>query len=124
MCLGVPGRIVDIADVDEQRAVAEVEGVRREISVALLGLRDEDGHVIAHGDAGQEEAVGVGDWVLIHVGFAMSRIDEDEAAETMRALKMFTDAFDSEMEEFSADGELDPLAVLAPSRPLRRTPEP
>lgn len=118
MCLGVPGRIVEIADAEEQRALVEVEGVRREISVALLGLRGDDGQVIAHGDAGAEEAVGVGDWVLIHVGFAMSRIDEEEAAETMRALKMFTDAFDSEMEEFAADGELDPLAVLAPLRPM------
>ena len=121
MCLGVPGRIVGIADVDEQRAVAEVEGVRREISVALLGIRDEDGKVLAHGDASEQEAVGVGDWVLIHVGFAMSRIDEEEADETMRALKMFTDAFDSEMEEFAADGELDPLAVLGPLRPMPQT---
>lgn len=121
MCLGVPGRIVAIADVGEQRAVAEVEGVRREISVALLGVRGEDGQVLAHGDASEQEAVGVGDWVLIHVGFAMSRIDEEEAAETMRALKMFTDAFDSEMEEFAADGELDPLAVLGPLRPVPET---
>lgn len=118
MCLGVPGQIVEISDLPGQRAIADVEGVRREISAALLGLRTEDGQVVAVGDASGEEAVGVGDWVLIHVGFAMSRIDEHEAAETMRALKLFTDAFEGEMLEFSADGELDPLAVLGlPSAP-------
>lgn len=119
MCLGVPGRIVEIADATEQRAVAEVEGVRREVSVALLGIRGEDGEVVAVGSSDTTGAVGIGDWVLIHVGFAMSRIDEAEAAETMRALKMFTDAFDSEMEEFgAAGGELDPLAALGPLRPV------
>lgn len=121
MCLGVPGRIVEIADVAEQRAIAEIEGVRREVSVALLGIRGVDGEVTAIGDHGREESVGIGDWVLIHVGFAMSKIDEEEAAETMRALKMFTEAFDSEMEEFAADGELDPLAALGPLRPMTPT---
>jgi hydrogenase expression/formation protein HypC len=114
MCLGVPGRIVEIADAQEQRAIAEVEGVRREISVALLGVATADGTVVAPGDATGLEAVSVGDWVLIHVGFAMSRIDEDEAQETLRALKLFSGAFEEELLEFGADGPLDPLAVLRP----------
>jgi hydrogenase assembly chaperone HypC/HupF len=71
--------------------------------------------VVALGETSGEEAVRVGDWVLIHVGFAMSRIDEAEAAETLRALKLFTDVFEGEMLEFSADGELDPLTVLGPT---------
>ena len=121
MCLGVPGRIVGFTDIPGQRAVAEVEGVRREISVALLGIDPGDGaEVVAIGGTPGDEAVGIGDWVLIHVGFAMSRIDEAEAQETLRALRRFSDAFESEMEEFSADGELDPLQVLGPPVPSAR----
>jgi hydrogenase expression/formation protein HypC len=114
MCLGVPGRIVAIADAQDQRAIAEVEGVRREISVALLGVATGDGEVVTAGEATGLEAVAVGDWVLIHVGFAMSRIDEAEAQETLRALKLFSGAFEEEMLEFGADGPLDPLDVLRP----------
>jgi hydrogenase expression/formation protein HypC len=114
MCLGVPGRIVAIADAQNQRAIAEVEGVRREISVALLGVATGDGEVVTAGEATGLEAVAVGDWVLIHVGFAMSRIDEAEAQETLRALKLFSGAFEEEMLEFGADGPLDPLDVLRP----------
>ncbi len=118
MCLGVPGRIVAFVDLPSQRAIADVDGVRREISVALLGADPGDGSPpVTLGDAVGDEAVGIGDWVLIHVGFAMSRIDEAEAHETLRALKRFTDAFDAEMEEFAADGELDPLQVLGPPPP-------
>lgn len=114
MCLGVPGRIVEIADAADQRAIAEVEGVRREISVALLGIATPSGEVVAIGDVTGDEAVAIGDWVLIHVGFAMSRIDETEAEETLRALKLFSGAFEDEMLEFGADGPIDPLAFLRP----------
>src|SRR3712207_9261743 len=64
MCLGIPGRIVEILDEDTYLAKAEVGGVRRNINIGLV-----------HHD---EERIEVGDWVLIHVGFAMSKLDEAE----------------------------------------------
>lgn len=124
MCLGVPGRIVEIADAADQRAVADVEGVRREISVALLGVRTEDGELVAVGDTPGHDAVGIGDWVLIHVGFAMSKIDEEEADETLRALKLFSGQFETELAEFGADGELDPFALLGFDDRVAPTAEP
>lgn len=74
MCLGIPGQVVEILDADSHRAVFDVDGVRREISLALLS------------GAGQP-GVHVGDWVLVHVGFAMALIDEQEAQATVEALK-------------------------------------
>jgi hydrogenase expression/formation protein HypC len=73
MCLGIPGRITAITDEGRLMAMAEVSGVRREVNVACVaGNRLEDL---------------VGQWVLIHVGFAMSLIDEDEAEKTLQALR-------------------------------------
>jgi len=74
MCLGIPGRIVAITDPGRKLAMVEVSGVRREINVACVV---EDGTPI-------EDCVGY--WVLVHVGFAMSRIDEAEAAATLQVL--------------------------------------
>jgi hydrogenase expression/formation protein HypC len=74
MCLGIPGRIVAITDPERKLAMVEVSGVRREINVACVV---EDGTPI-------EECIGY--WVLVHVGFAMSRIDEAEAAATLQVL--------------------------------------
>jgi len=74
MCLGIPGRIVAITDPGRKLAMVEVSGVRREINVACVV---EDGMPI-------EDCVGY--WVLVHVGFAMSRIDEAEAAATLQVL--------------------------------------
>lgn len=74
MCLGVPGRIVAIADAATNIAVAEFEGVRRKVNVAC---------VRADGQPAEEL---VGAWVLVHVGFAMSVIDERQAAETLAIL--------------------------------------
>ncbi|SFM33465.1 HypC/HybG/HupF family hydrogenase formation chaperone [Shimia aestuarii] len=73
MCLGIPGQIVEVTDGERQMAMADVSGVKREVSVAC----------VAQGDL--EDLVGK--WVLIHVGFAMSIIDEEEAAETLEALR-------------------------------------
>jgi hydrogenase expression/formation protein HypC len=73
MCLGIPGRITAITDPARQMAMAEVSGVRREVNVACV--------------AGNQLDDLVGQWVLIHVGFAMSLIDEDEAEKTLQALK-------------------------------------
>jgi len=74
MCLGIPGRIVKIDDVEKKLATVDVSGVRRQVNVACI-VNDE--HPL-------ESCVG--DWVLIHVGFAMSRIDEEEAAQTLQIL--------------------------------------
>ncbi|KEO55988.1 HypC/HybG/HupF family hydrogenase formation chaperone [Thioclava pacifica] len=73
MCLGIPGQIVAITDESRQMAMAEVSGVRREVSVACVA------------DEGPLSGL-IGQWALIHVGFAMSLIDEDEAAKTLEAL--------------------------------------
>ena len=78
MCLGIPGRIVAITDEARQMAMADVSGVRREVSVACVV----DGPLDAL----------VGEWVLIHVGFAMSLIDEAEAARTLDALRELGEA--------------------------------
>jgi hydrogenase expression/formation protein HypC len=85
MCLGIPGRVVEILDEDLQLAKAEVSGVRRNINIGLV-----------HHDT---ERVEVGDWVLIHVGFAMSKLDDDEAQATLAALKELGDAYEAELEE-------------------------
>jgi len=81
MCLGIPGQIVEISDRSDLRAKVDVEGVRREVSVALIGI---DGPDCAH----------VGDWVLVHLGFALSKIDEAEAKETLGALAALTDMYE------------------------------
>jgi hydrogenase expression/formation protein HypC len=85
MCLGIPGRIVEIIDEDLNIAKAEVSGVRRNINIGLV-----------HYD---EERVEVGDWVLIHVGFAMSKIDETEAHATLQALEDIDGEYEQELEE-------------------------
>jgi len=74
MCLGIPGRIVEISDAGKKLAIVDVGGVRRQVNLACIVNE-------AHPVEGC-----VGDWVLIHVGFAMSRINEDQAAETLAIL--------------------------------------
>lgn len=104
MCLGIPGQIVEILDVDQQRARVDVDGVRREVSVALMGV-------------GGAEGARVGDWVLVHVGFAMARIDEEEARETLDALRRLGDMYAEELSQYAADIEAReqqaPLRVAA-----------
>ena len=73
MCLGIPGQIVKIDDAARKLATVDVGGVRRQINIACI-VNDE--HPV-------ESCVG--DWVLVHVGFAMSRIDEAEAARDVAA---------------------------------------
>ena len=74
MCLGIPGQIVKIDDAARWLATADVSGVRRQVNVACVV---DDAHAVERC---------VGDWVLIHAGFAMSRIDEAEARATMQIL--------------------------------------
>ncbi|GAA0950233.1 HypC/HybG/HupF family hydrogenase formation chaperone [Actinocorallia libanotica] len=82
MCLGIPGEIVELLPGRGDLATVEVAGVRRPISTGLLG----------------PEGVRPGDWVLVHVGFAMSKIDEEEAAATLALLEGFGQAYADELE--------------------------
>ncbi len=86
MCLGIPGQLVEIVDIDERRAIADVDGVRREINIALV--------------VGEAGGIKIGDWVLIHVGFAMSKIDEEEAERTMSFMKTLGSLYDDEIDQF------------------------
>jgi len=92
MCLGIPGQLVEIVDLAEHRAVVDVDGVRREINIGLV-----------MGDPG---GIHVGDWVLIHVGFAMSKIDEEEAARTLEFIKDLGSVYDDEIDQFKAEAPL------------------
>ena len=80
MCLGIPGRIIEIADAGNKLAVVDVCGVRRQVNLACVV--DEQHPVQSC----------VGDWVLVHVGFAMSRIDEKEAQLTLELLRELGEA--------------------------------
>ena len=89
MCLGIPGQIVEILDEDIYMAKAEVGGVRRNINIGLVHYDD-------------EQRIEVGDWVLIHVGFAMSKLDEAEAHSALRALEQIGEEYEQELEELKA----------------------
>jgi hydrogenase expression/formation protein HypC len=80
MCLGIPGQIVKIDDAQRKLATVDVSGVKRQINIACIV---DDDHPV--------EAC-VGDWVLVHVGFAMSRIDAVRAAETLAILTALGEA--------------------------------
>jgi hydrogenase expression/formation protein HypC len=84
MCLGIPGRLVEVLD-DDHLARVDVNGAGRIINIALL----------------EDEALVPGDWVLIHVGFAMSKIDEDEARQTLRALRSMGQAYVDELTDMA-----------------------
>jgi hydrogenase expression/formation protein HypC len=86
MCLGIPGQIVEIVDDANNIAKVDVSGVRRNVSVALV----------------RPEGIEPGDWVLIHVGFAMSKIDEAEARDTMKALEELGQAYADELDMLHA----------------------
>ena len=89
MCLAIPGQIMEIVDEPNRLARVDVAGVKRSVNIGLL-----DG-----------EATGPpapGDWVLIHVGFAISRIDEAEAIATRRLLEQMGAEYEQELEELKA----------------------
>ena len=81
MCIGIPGQIIALHDQQPDHAWAQVCGMRREVNIALVG--------------GENRQALIGCWVLIHVGFALSKLDEQEAQETLAALHA--------MEEVEAD---------------------
>lgn len=70
MCLAIPGKILEL--IPESTALVDVAGVRRRVDLTLL----------------EEEKPGPGEWVLIHVGFALSKISEEDALEQMRTIRM------------------------------------
>jgi hydrogenase expression/formation protein HypC len=82
MCLGIPGEVVDISEDRPDLATVDVSGVRRPINIGLL----------------EDDPPKVGEWVLIHVGFALSKIDEDEAKAAMEFLESIGQAYADELE--------------------------
>jgi hydrogenase expression/formation protein HypC len=82
--LAIPGQIVAITDEANRLASVDVVGVRRTVNVGLLDEAEP------------------GDWVLIHVGFALSRVDEEEAAATLRLLERMGAEYEQELEELKA----------------------
>jgi hydrogenase expression/formation protein HypC len=87
MCLAIPGQVVEFVDDDRFLARVDVGGVRRVVNVALVS------------DDAQE-----GDWVLIHVGFAISVVDEAEALATLRLLEQIGTEYENELEELKGSG--------------------
>jgi hydrogenase expression/formation protein HypC len=90
VCLAIPGQIIEIVDEEKRLARVDVVGVRRNVNVGLLDF--EDG------------GVEPGEWVLIHVGFALSKIEEDEAHATRRLLEQMGAEYEQELEELKASG--------------------
>jgi hydrogenase expression/formation protein HypC len=89
MCLAIPGQILELVDAENRIALVDVAGVRRNVNVGLLDAEDGGG-------------AGPGDWVLIHVGFAISKVDEEEAATTLRLLEGMGADYEQELEELKA----------------------
>jgi hydrogenase expression/formation protein HypC len=88
MCLAIPGQILEMVDETNRLAKVDVAGVRRTVNIGLL---DEDG-----------EGVVPGEWVLIHVGFALSKVDEEEALATRSLLEGMGADYEQELEELKA----------------------
>ena len=85
MCLAIPGQVVEVTDEDNRLAKVDVAGVQRNVNVGLL---DEEG-----------EGAVPGDWVLIHVGFALSKVDEEEAHATLALLREMGAEYEQELVE-------------------------
>ena len=83
MCLGIPGQIIELLEDPPDLAKVDVAGVKRNVNVGLVS----------------PEGIAAGDWVLIHVGFAMSKIDEEEAEATREFLISLGDPYEAELEE-------------------------
>jgi hydrogenase expression/formation protein HypC len=88
MCLAIPGQVVEIVDEENRLARVEVAGVQRKVNVGLLD--------------GEGAGAQPGDWVLIHVGFALSKVDEEEARATRELLERMGAEYEQELEELKA----------------------
>ena len=84
MCLAVPGQIIEVVDEANRLAKVDIAGVQRNVNIGLL------------------DGVGPGQWVLIHVGFAISQVDEDEAIATRRLLERMGAEYEQELDELKA----------------------
>jgi hydrogenase expression/formation protein HypC len=89
VCLAIPGQIVEVIDELNRLAQVDVAGVRRTVNIGLLDADDDGG-------------AAPGDWVLIHVGFALSKVDEEEARATLRLLEQMGSEYEQELEELKA----------------------
>lgn len=110
MCLAIPGRIVELVSGQTPAGIVEVAGVRRKVQLGLLA----------------DDMPVTGDWVLIHVGFAMSKISERDAAEQMRLLSMLGEA-EQAMEEVRGYGMADGAGentALHPATPFPHEKKP
>ena len=87
MCLAIPGQILEFCDPERFLARVDVSGVRRVVNVAMV--------------SGDPDGAQVGDWVLIHVGFAISQVDEQEALATRRLLEQLGQEYEQELEELN-----------------------
>jgi hydrogenase expression/formation protein HypC len=92
MCLGIPGQVTELFNDGSQQAWVDVSGARRRVNVALL----------------ESEDLKVGEWVLIHVGFALARLDEQEAAQTLEMLEGMAKAYTDELEVMARSGTAAP----------------
>jgi hydrogenase expression/formation protein HypC len=88
MCLAIPAQVVEFTDAANRLALVDVAGVQRKVNVGLLD--------------GSDTPVDVGDWVLVHVGFAISRVDEAEAMATRALLEQMGAEYEQELEELKA----------------------
>ncbi|HEV2874218.1 MAG TPA: HypC/HybG/HupF family hydrogenase formation chaperone [Thermoleophilaceae bacterium] len=89
MCLAIPGQIIQVVDDANRLAQVDVAGVKRTINIGLL-------------DDAATAGAGPGDWVLIHVGFALSKVDEEEALATRKLLEAMGADYEQELEELRA----------------------
>ncbi len=80
MCLGIPGKIIEITDETRKLGLVEISGVRRQVNLACIAREDAPLSSL------------IGEWTLVHVGFAMSLINAEEAAETLRVLTLLGEA--------------------------------
>ena len=87
MCVGIPAQVVEVHPSGPHTAVVDVEGARREVNTIMV----------------DDEPLAIGDWVLLHVGFAMSKIDAAEAAETLAFMRELGAVYDDEIEAFSSE---------------------
>jgi len=89
VCLAIPGQVLEVVDEETRVAKVDVAGVQRNVNIGLLDLNEDGG-------------ARPGDWVLIHVGFALSKVDEEEANSTLRLLRDMGEAYEQELEDLKA----------------------
>jgi len=87
MCVGIPAQVVELGPSGPHTAIVDVDGAQREVNTVMV----------------DDEGLAVGEWVLLHVGFAMSKIDAAEAAETLAFMRELGSVYDDEIEAFSSD---------------------